>query len=247
MDGFVDYFPTKAVKLAEARFGAVLRAELARLGGGRLSLGQVRSTLPAILEFSAAYHQAFMGYLEAVLPQHKHRVQCGPGCGNCCRHYPMSIEPFEHIAFYAHLREAPGLFGLLEACLARTREFARLRRERAAAKGGAETADDAEEAALQEFFAAGLWCPFLAQESGRCKVYEWRPVTCRMYFSETPPEFCSPEFLLTERNRSFIVCLPDELEAAIAEVSSRYEALELPEAFFAGVVRMNELDGELFA
>lgn len=247
MDGFVDYFPTKAVKLAEARFGAVLRSELGRLGGEELSLARVRETLPEILAFCRAYHQAFMGYLAAVLPQHRNKVQCGPGCGNCCRHYPMSIEPFEQISFYAHLRETPELFNALEACLARVREFTRLRRSAGSSGAAFESEDDAEEAALQAFFARGLWCPFLAPASGRCGVYEWRPVTCRMYFSETPSEYCVPDFLLTEKNRSFIVCLPDELEAAIAEVSALYAPLDLPEAFFAGVVRMNELDGELFA
>lgn len=247
MDGFVDYFPTKAVKLAEARFSAVLRSELERLGSEELSPARVRETLPEILAFCSAYHGAFMGYLAAVLPQHKRKVQCGPGCGNCCRHYPMSIEPFEQISFYAHLRETPELFQALEACLARVRAFAELRREVEPSSGTFESEDDAEEAALQAFFERGLWCPFLVLASGRCGVYEWRPVTCRMYFSETPAEFCVPEFLLTERNRSFIVCLPDALEAAIAEISALYEPLEIPGAFFAGVVRMNELDGELFA
>lgn len=243
MDSLEDYFPTKAVKRAEARMSAVLRAESDRLKKvGPLNVALVKESLQDILKFTKEYHSAFMGYLDAVLPQHKKPVKCGPNCGNCCHHYPMSIEPFEQISFYASIRERSDLFAILEACLQRQEKFA----------GFAEIAmqkenpsEDPEEDALHDFFASGLSCPFLLKSTS-CGVYDARPVTCRMYFSQTAPEFCTAEWLQTEKNKSFIVYLPDYIEEAIAEISEYYAEIDLPEALYAGVVRMNALDGEIF-
>lgn len=243
MDALEEYFPTKAVKLAEARMASVLRAESERLARvGRLTPELCRNTLPDILKFVRDYHAAFMGYLSATLPQHKNPVTCGPGCGNCCHHYPMSIEPFEQISFYANIREREDLFQILEACVMRQEKFSEFA-EKALARE--EPSEDPEEDALHEFFARQYTCPFLRND-GCCGVYEVRPVTCRMYFSQTAPEFCTAEWLQTEKNKSFIVYLPDYIEEAIAEISEYYEDLDLPEALYAGVVRMNALDGEIF-
>lgn len=243
MDSLEDYFPTKAVKRAEARMASVLRAESDRLRNlGKLDVQKVRESLPQILQFTADYHAAFMGYLDAVLPQHKNPIKCGPGCGNCCHHYPMSIEPFEHIAFYAALRNREDLFSILEACVLRQEKFSGFAEAALSAEAPSE---DPEEDALHEFFARGYTCPFL-RDDGCCGVYDVRPVTCRMYFSQTDPCYCTPEFLQTEKNKSFIVYLPDYIEEAIAEISEYYEDLDLPEALYAGVVQMNALDGEIF-
>lgn len=243
MESLEDYFPTKAVKHAEARMSAVLRAESARLAKiGKLDVSLVRENLPQIIQFCKDYHAAFMGYLSAVLPQHKEPVKCGPGCGNCCHHYPMSIEPFEQIAFYASLRNREDLFSILEACVLRQKKFS----EFAEVALNAEVpSDDPEEDALHAYFDSDHECPFLKND-GCCGVYENRPVTCRMYFSQTSPEFCTAKWLQTEKNRSFIVYLPDYIEEAIAEISEYYEDLDLPEALYAGVVRLNALDGDLF-
>ena len=67
-----------------------------------------------------------------------------------------------------------------------------------------------------------------------------------MYFSETNPEYCTARYLLTEKNRSFIVYLPDVIEETIADVSSYYENLELSESLYAGMLELNALEGKLF-
>ena len=79
--------------------------------------------LPQIREFSVAYHAAFMRYLAAVLPQHPNGVQCKAGCGNCCHHFPMSVEPFELVEFYSEVRKRSDLISYLEECHFRTREY----------------------------------------------------------------------------------------------------------------------------
>lgn len=243
MDQEQDYFPTKAYKLASAKMQALLNGELKRLEKlGPLSVEVCKKTLPEIIQFTEQYHKAFMNYLNAVLPQHKNGIQCGPNCGNCCRHYPMSIEPFEQIAFYNAIRKREDLFSILESCLARTKNFAELLEK---SQTENPQPDDPEENALHAFFEQNFPCPFLLK-SGSCGIYEHRPVTCRMYFSETPKEFCTAEFLQTKNNRSFIVYLPDIIEETIADISHYYENLNLSESLYEGILELNSLDGELF-
>lgn len=243
MNQMQDYFPTKAYKRAFARMASLLRTEQERLEKlGPLTLESCKQTLPEIIEFTRKYQEAFMGYLSAVLPQHENGVKCGPSCGNCCRHYPMSIEPFEQIAFYASIRERSNLLSILEGCYLRREQFHLIFKD--CEKSNPES-EDQEEDALHQFFAMNFPCPFLL-ESSSCGVYEYRPVTCRMYFSETSPEFCKAEFLRTEKNRSFIVYLPDSIEEGIAEISKYYENLDLPESLYAGVLELNALEGTLF-
>lgn len=239
-----DYFPTKAFVRATALMRSFLIAERDRLDALALTRNREKaidnenlvSEMPSILSFCEGYQNLFMRYLTAVMPQHPHGVRCGPGCGNCCKHFPMSVEPFELIFLYAFLRTSDSLLDSLEKCLSRTHRFYAIR-EKAEGEGGG----DPEEKALHAYFNEGHPCPFILQ-SGSCGVYEHRPVTCRMYFSETDPQFCVSEYLQTERNRSFIVYLPDDIEELIADISTHYESLALPESLYDGLLAMNSME-----
>ncbi len=192
--------------------------------------------LPNLVRFAKAYEDAFMRYLAAVLPQHASGICCKAGCGNCCHHFPMSVEPFELALFYLEIRKSPDLFSILEKCHVRSKVFRELFR-----KAEAEGNPDPDDYALVRYFGEGLSCPFILP-SGSCGVYAFRPVTCRMYFSETPGKFCVPKHLLSDQNRSFIVYLPDELEELIADVSAHYAQLALPESLYEGILAMNALE-----
>lgn len=241
MDEEQNYFPTLAYNRAVALMRALLVSEKDRLDNlasrkGRtcaLDEDDFSLEIPNILNFCENYQNYFMKYLAAVLPQHKNGVQCKAGCGNCCHHYPMSLEPFELVRLYSHIRLSPDLISFCEACFFRAKRYHSLLSS--AEKAGEE---DPEDKALVSYFGMNLNCPFILK-SGSCGVYEYRPVTCRMYFSETPSEYCVPEHLLTDKNRSFIVYLPDDIEALIADVSAHYKQLSLPESLYEGILAMN--------
>ncbi len=240
----MEYFPTRAYKNSVMRMRNLLSKEKERLDavacarGGGLALDRenLAEELPRILEFSRSYQEAFSRYLEAVLPQHPAKVRCRSGCGNCCRHFPMSVEPFELIEFYACVRESAEFVSYLEECLFCAKSYHSILEV-------CEGKSDPDEEALVRYFGKRIPCPFLLK-SGSCGVYPVRPVTCRMYFSETPGEYCVPEHLQTDRNRSFIVYLPDDLEVQIAEISAHYRELDLPESLYEGVVAMNAYEPE---
>lgn len=77
MDSYREYLPTKAFRIAEMRLAALLRAENDRLDALAQSLGRecaigpdnLAQELPNIIKFTDEYHDLYMKYLDAVLPQ----------------------------------------------------------------------------------------------------------------------------------------------------------------------------------
>ena len=255
MESYREYFPTKAFRVAEMRLATLLRAERDRLDAIATSLGResaigpdnLLEELTKIKEFTREYHRLFAEYLDAVLPQQPRPIQCRPACGNCCHHYPMSVEPFELVTLYCDLRGRNDLLDIMEACQVRSSLFSKFfeaRRAEGAVPDQMDLDDYAEDKALHDYFSAWNPCPF-SDKKGDCTVYPLRPVSCRMYFSETHPKFCVPEYLQTEKNESFVVYMPDHIEEALCGISEHYEGLSLPESYFGGLLSMNLYEGIL--
>lgn len=262
MTAYREYFPTKAFRIAEMRLSSLLGRERDRLDALAADLGReyaigpdnLVEQLPLIRDFTREYHRLFSEYLEAVLPQQPRPIQCRPACGNCCHHYPMSVEPFELLTLYGDLRGRNDLLDIMEACQVRSSLFSRMfesRRteaENGKIEGGESRTtqmdldDYAEDKALHDYFAAWNPCPF-SDKKGDCTVYPLRPVSCRMYFSETDPKFCTPEHLQTPENDSYIVYLPDSIEDAVYGISEHYSLLDLPESYFGGLLAVNRFEG----
>ena len=159
-------------------------------------------------------------------------------CGNSCLKYP-----FELIFMYSELRKRDDLLSLMEACQMRSDKFEALFETR---KEEGLSEDDAEDRALHDYFAWWRSCPF-SNGVGDCTVYPLRTVSCRMYFSETDPKYCTPDMLQTEKNDSYIVYMPDVVEDAVYGISEHYAALDLPESFFGGLLALNGYEGVLGA
>lgn len=262
MTAYREYFPTKAFRIAEMRLSSLLGRERDRLDALAADLGRecavgpdnLVEQLPLIREFTREYHRLYSEYLDAVLPQQPRPIQCRPACGNCCHHYPMSVEPFELLTLYGDLRGRNDLLDIMEACQVRSSLFSRMFESRRTEAEKGEVADGegqgsqmdlddyAEDKALHDYFAAWKPCPF-SDKAGDCTVYPLRPVSCRMYFSETDPKFCTPEHLQTPENDSYIVYLPDSIEDAVYGISEHYSLLELPESYFGGLLAVNRFEG----
>lgn len=262
MDSYREYFPTKAYRIAEMRLGTLLSKERDRLDqiaeqlGRESAIGEdnLQEQLPFIFAFTKEYHDAFASYLTAILPQQPRPIQCRAACGNCCHHYPMSVEPFELIYLYSELRKRDDLISIMEACQVRSTLFEEMyegnRQKNRSANVATDSVDDedfdenAEDEALHQYFAAWKPCPF-SNPVGDCMVYPLRPVSCRMYFSETDPKYCTPEHLRTSANDSYIVYLPDHIEDAVYGISEHYSLLDLPESYFGGLLAINAFEGVL--
>jgi Fe-S-cluster containining protein len=107
---------------------------------------------------------------------------CRPGCTQCC-HGAFAISPLDA------LRLRAGMDSLRTAEPARAREIERRAQAWIAAQG-AEFPGDRETGVLGdsgadrerfEEFANEAACPALDPATGRCEVYAWRPMTCRVF------------------------------------------------------------------
>jgi Fe-S-cluster containining protein len=239
MEFFQPQIPTPRLKKAETRLRHILSVELGRLRlRGKYSGSlEVAGDFPLLLDFAKEFHVRYSNWQYEALKQHREPIQCQAGCSNCCQHYPMSVEPIELLWLYQHLRGREDFGRIIEECFRRVQAYQGLR------SNHPPLTDEEDDAILQSFFALGLRCPLLG-EGGLCSAHEWRPVTCRMYFSFTHPDFCTPKHLLTANNRSFHICLPDAIEEDIAEVAEFWAELELPESLYEGLLTLNTWEGE---
>jgi Fe-S-cluster containining protein len=109
-------------------------------------------------------------------------VSCRKGCGACCR----QLVPVSRT-------EGERLLEVIDALPAERREASRTRF--AAAEAAIENAGltdrrgRSDRALSTAYFALGLPCPFLEEES--CSIHPERPLVCREYLVTSPAELCA--------------------------------------------------------
>ena len=121
-------------------------------------------------------------------------ITCKAGCGACCRQpVPVSLHEAE-----ALLKVIAGMEPERRARVqGRFEEGIRKLGDAGLIEGlaGIQALDDAARRELAlKYFALGVACPFLEEES--CSIYEHRPMRCREYLVTSPAEHCaspSPE------------------------------------------------------
>lgn len=110
------------------------------------------------------------------------RLACRPGCDNCC-HGPFPVTALDG------WRLRRGLAALAERDPARTRRVLERARRAAATLAAGLPGDpatgrlSADTERIDAYVArhAGVPCPALDPDSGRCELYDARPVACRTY------------------------------------------------------------------
>jgi len=154
----------------------------------RLTMGALRIahpiTVPNAPVPAAEVVPALQGLVNAVVEAAEagHTVSCRKGCGACCRQLvPVSRTEGERLlqlvkAMPADRREAlAARFAAAEAAINRT--------------GLKERGDRSDRALSVAYFAQGIACPFLEDES--CSIHPERPLVCREYLVTSPAELCS--------------------------------------------------------
>jgi Fe-S-cluster containining protein len=100
---------------------------------------------------------------------------CRPGCTECCIG-PFAITPLDAL----RLQEGLARIDPVVATEVRTRAAAYVQRIAPEYPGNTTTGELLDEDSLPAWTDA-LPCPALDPTTGRCELYEWRPVTCRVF------------------------------------------------------------------
>jgi Fe-S-cluster containining protein len=159
----------------------------------RFSVGDLRIvhevSVPAVEVTAAEIVPALQGVVNAVVDAAERSavasgaaISCRKGCGACCRQLvPISRSEGERLL--ALVRSMPaGRRARIEKRLAE----AAARIERAGLASPAGRSDREMSAA---YFALGMACPFLEEES--CSIHAERPLVCREYLVTSPAELCA--------------------------------------------------------
>ena len=127
---------------------------------------------------------ALQGLVNAVVgaAEKGNDISCRKGCGACCR----QLVPISRT-------EGEALLALIEAMPRDRRKAVRARfaaAEAAIAKAGlADRGGRSDREMSVAYFALGVACPFLEEES--CSIHPDRPLVCREYLVTSPAELCA--------------------------------------------------------
>lgn len=142
--------------------------------------GSVRAS--AVVPALQGLVNAVVGAAETKLAETGAEISCRKGCGACCR----QLVPVSRT-------EAERLLGVVEAMPAKRRRALEERFAAAAtaikAAGLDAKAGRADRELSVGYFALGIPCPFLEEES--CSIHPERPLVCREYLVTSPAELCA--------------------------------------------------------
>lgn len=145
------------------------------------------------------------------------QIRCGPRCGACCRQL-VPISPPEALRLRqtiealapAHRSRVLARFAASARQLAASGLTARLRATMAPGTPSAA----ARRALGLDYFAQGIACPFLEDES--CSIHAERPLACREYLVTSAPQHCADP----AASRAEVVELPRRVSIAFAALSA---------------------------
>lgn len=154
----------------------------------RLSVGELKVvhpiTVPSGPVAAAEVVPALQGLVNAIVAAAEagKAISCRKGCGACCR----QLVPVSRT-------EGERLLGVIEAMPPeRRRELgARFAAAATAIKGAGldQRRGRADRKLSTAYFALGIPCPFLEEES--CSIHPERPLVCREYLVTSPAELCA--------------------------------------------------------
>jgi Fe-S-cluster containining protein len=154
----------------------------------RLAVGDLRIahpiTVPSAPVAAADVVPALQGLVNAVVEaaERGRAISCRKGCGACCR----QLVPVSRT-------EGERLLQVIDAMPAERRTLLRARFDAAEkaidAAGLGERKGRSDRELSTAYFALGVACPFLEEES--CSIHPERPLVCREYLVTSPAELCA--------------------------------------------------------
>jgi Fe-S-cluster containining protein len=197
----------------------------------------IRHSHPSCIDpqFRSEYEKAlllFSQYQDAVLARYPLKMTCGPGCGNCCYHWPEDTYSFEvqFIASYLkHQRksELKTITAALRqdiACLEKTRRTVTRRLSDPAEKAALGDFDPYD-LVLSSFYRCKRPCPLLAP-GGLCSIHPIRPFACRVYISFSAKEYCRPSRIVSDKALTYLLDLEQDASDMFDRLHFMYDVFD---------------------
>lgn len=211
-----------------------LLEELAELPGLE-EFTRTRRVPPRFFELWDAALAAYDRYLAAMTGPGALPVRCKEGCSACCHEVPTGVQAVELLAIYAHYREFPDFVELHNRACDLADRLTTLLTEQAPGKTA--IASDSPEAAraLLEYRSERRPCVFLEPDTQRCRIYERRPIPCRMHFSLSDPAWCSAGHPEAEQAVTPNLEPHRDMLAHMKTIARRLGLEQLPPTLFQGL------------
>jgi Fe-S-cluster containining protein len=195
------------------------------------------------------HYDAYAAVVGKFLPIPEDAKQPGePGGCQGCIEAPMPVHGFETLSIYREIRTWKD-FGVV------ARRLGELGEEQFKAIQAGHTGKDPEKIrfgskAVQEgrvaFAKTKAICPLLDQDKERCRVWERRPIACRMHWPTSPPATQDPDHPDYPKSAKAVnIRLPVKQQVAVHQLDKRL-SLQLSPFLYASLLQVLQLaDGQL--
>lgn len=158
------------------------------------TLSKSRRLPRAFFTHMVAALDAYDRFVATVIKEATLEVTCGPGCTACCHGAPAGVRGCELLVLYKHYRRFPDFRHLHNRAVSQSDQLMEdLRTVSARAANTVMTDSRAFRRAYVRYMRRRLPCVFVDSDTGNCRVYEARPIPCRMHFSLNDPDQCWPD------------------------------------------------------
>ena len=165
-------------------------------------------------------------------------VRCESGCHGCCHDAPTGVQAIELLAIYHRYRSFPDFDTLHNLACDHTDTLFEEVHKLAPGATQLRSDDRTFQKALLAYRTRARPCVFLDGESGTCRIYEQRPIPCRMHFSLTDPQLCWPGAAEAGKARTPNLPPPESIVETMKRIAAAMGLDDLSPVLFQGLVQV---------
>jgi Fe-S-cluster containining protein len=171
-------------------------------------------------------------------------LRCSLGCVACCHDVPTGVQAIEHVNIYVTSRELGDFERIHNRACDLADELYELLREEAPDGRQALSDSKAYQNAQLGYRKKQLPCAFLDTTKKRCRIYEARPIWCRMHVSVTDPDWCWVDHPRANEAVTPNLAPPESIVAIMKDIATRMGLGHLSPSLFQGLAT---LGGEIMS
>lgn len=162
-------------------------------------------------------------------------IRCKPHCSHCCFQMPANVSAIELITIYYQVKRGGLLAKFIRRSIRLEEVWAGVFDRYRDIPEDPEELEHFREAVLKGFMGLKHPCPFL--DDGLCAIYNYRPFSCRMHFSLSPPHWCDSSHFQNPHARAFNLEPTDKTREWLDRIDARFN-LGLSEFMVSGLLEL---------